>query len=128
VTGAKHAELVRAARNAISDEVIKATGLCPARWPGKLLAPIVQLATTRFARLMAVFDRNLGERRTQEAARNLLPSLVQGCRQSGAAWIPETGPALVASNHPGAVDAMLILAALLRTDIKFVVIVRGRQD
>lgn len=83
--------------------------------------PIVRLATTRFARLMATFDSTVGKAGTREAARHLLPSLVQGCRQSGAERIPKTGPVLVASNHPGAVDSMVILAALPRTDVKFIV-------
>jgi hypothetical protein len=116
----QYAELVHNARNAISDKVIKAMGLLPTRWPGRLLVPAVRLATTRFARLMADFDRDLQELGTQKAAQRLLPNLVQGCRQSGAESIPETGPVLVASNHPGAVGSMVILAALPRTDIKFI--------
>ncbi len=89
----KHAERVRCARNTISDKVIQAMGRSPARGPGKLLVPVVRMATTHFARLMAVFDRHVGDLGTQEAARRLLPHLVEGCRQCSPIPVASSRPA-----------------------------------
>ena len=108
-------------RNTITDEVILAMGASPRRLVGRALTPILRLATSRFARLIAAFDLDVGDLGTRDAARNLLPHLVEGCRQSGAASIPATGPLLIASNHPGGVDSISILAALPRTDVKFII-------
>ena len=121
MTESAHKQRVTTLRNTITDEVILAMGLSPTNWIGKRLAVPLHWATRRFAELVAAFDRDVGELGTRDAARNLLPHLVEGCLQSGAAAIPETGPVLVASNHPGGVDSMAILAALPRSDVKFII-------
>jgi len=113
--------LVEQLTRTITDEAIKAMGTSPASLPGKALARLVRPVAYRFARLMATFDQDVGQLGTAKAARNILPRFVEGCRQFGAGQIPSTGPLLVASNHPGAMDAMVILAALPRTDVKFIV-------
>jgi len=108
-------------RNTITEEVILAMGISPHRLAGKVLTPLLRLTTRRFAQLIAAFDLDVGRFGTHVAARNLLPHFVADCRQSGAASIPETGPLLVVSNHPGGTDSMVILAALSRSDVKFVI-------
>jgi hypothetical protein len=117
----KQQQLATTLRNTITDEVILAMGVSPSGLMGKALTPILRLATRRFARLVAGFDRDVGALGTRDAARNLLPQFVQGCRQSGADAIPTSGPLLVASNHPGGIDSIAILAALPRTDVRFVI-------
>ena len=114
-------ELAATLRNTITEEVILAMGASPKGLAGRALTPILRLATARFARLIAAFDLDVGNLGTRDAARNLLPHMVEGCRQSGATSIPATGPLLVASNHPGGVDSISILAALPRTDVKFII-------
>lgn len=121
MTEPKQQELAITLRNAITEEVILAMGASPQRLPGRALTPVLRLATRRFAQIVAAFDLDVGRLGTQDAARNLLPHFVQGCRQSGAAFIPKNGPLLVASNHPGGVDSMSILATLPRTDVQFVI-------
>jgi 1-acyl-sn-glycerol-3-phosphate acyltransferase len=121
MTEQERRELAIRLRNAITEEVLLAMGALPHRWVGKALTPVLRLATRRFAQIVAAFDLDVGRLGTRDAARNLLPHLVEGCRQSGAGSIPETGPLLVGSNHPGGVDSMSILAALPRSDVKFVV-------
>ena len=109
--------LVRTLRDTITAEVIRSMGLPPARWPGRALAPAIWPATDRFARLAATFDGNVGACGLPEAARRFLPHFVEGCLQYGAEAIPPTGPLLVAANHPGATDGLVILAAMPRDDI-----------
>jgi hypothetical protein len=121
MTEQEQRELTKTLRNAITDEVILAMGATPGNPVGRALTPLLRLATERFARIVATFDLDVGRLGTHDAARNLLPHFVAGCRQSGAASIPLTGPIVVASNHPGGMDSMSILAALPRSDVKFVI-------
>jgi hypothetical protein len=114
-------ELTAVLCSTMADQVLLAMGTSPQGLFGKVLRPVMRLATRRFAQLIAAFDLDVGRLGTRDAARNLLPHFVAGCRQSGAAAIPQTGPLVVASNHPGGVDSMSILAALPRTDIQFAI-------
>lgn len=109
--------LVRTLRDTITDEVILSMGLSPSRWPGRLLAPAIWPATARFAVLAARFDEDLSALGICEAARRFLPYFVEGCLQTGAEAIPRSGPLLVASNHPGATDGLVIVAAMPRDDL-----------
>jgi hypothetical protein len=114
-------ERTKTLRTTITDEIILAMGASPQGLAGKALTPLLHLATHRFAQLIAAFDLDVGRIGTHRAARNLLQHLVQGCKQSGAASIPGTGPLLIASNHPGGMDSISILAALPRTDVQFII-------
>ena len=113
--------LVEQLCHTITEEAIKAMGRSPASGSGKVMASLARPVAHRFARLMAAFDHDVGHLGSAQAARNLLPRFVESCRQAGADHIPGAGPLLVASNHPGAMDSMVILAALPRTDVKFIV-------
>jgi hypothetical protein len=75
----------------------------------------------RFARLLERFERCNAEYGFSEAARQLLERFISHMMVSGAEHIPTEGPLLIASNHPGAVDAVAIAASLPRQDIKIVV-------
>lgn len=109
--------LVRTLRDTITAEVILSMGLSPSRWPGRLLAPVIWPATRRFAELAATFDDDVSTLGIREAACRFLPHFVEGCLQSGAEAIPPTDPLLVASNHPGATDGLVIVAAMPRDDL-----------
>ena len=113
--------LVRKLQETITDEVIKSMGLSALRWPRKLLPPLMSPATRRFAELFAAFDQDARQLGMNEAARRFLPHLVRSCQQSGASSVPQEGPLLVASNHPGATDAVAIAASLPRQDLKIVI-------
>jgi hypothetical protein len=121
MTHPEQRELTRTLRDTITAEVIVALGASPRGLAGRALTPLLHLATRRFAQIVAAFDLDVGRLGTRDAARNLLPHFVQSCRQSGAASIPATGPVVIASNHPGGIDSMAILAALPRSDVKFVI-------
>jgi hypothetical protein len=56
-----------------------------------------------------------------EAAKRLLKHFVDDIQVSGKENIPQQGPVLIASNHPGAYDSVAILACLPRKDVKVVV-------
>ena len=106
--------------NLISDEIIKAMGLSLHNPLGNWLRPIFERGTRRFSELFAEVDRIVGERGFAEGARTLLPHLVSSFEVHGAENIPQDGPLVVASNHPGTADSVVITAGVSRPDFKIV--------
>jgi hypothetical protein len=74
----------------------------------------------RFSQMVAQLDRAIGEYGLQEGARrglqDFFPSITTHIQQE----LPQEGPLLIVSNHPGAADILALAAALPRKDIKFV--------
>jgi hypothetical protein len=105
----------------ITDEILAAFGFEKTSWPRKLFWPIFWLPAQLFAHLAAGVEQNVAQFGLAEAAAFLLPRFVKSVRVTGADKIPEKGPLLVASNHPGAYDSVAILANLPRADLKVVV-------
>lgn len=86
-----------------------------------ILKPLVKIPTSRFARLAAQFDQRAARYSIPSAmswflAHYIDPPLVQGSEN-----IPQQGPLLFASNHPGAYDGVCIVANCRREDIHIVV-------
>ena len=108
-------------RETITDEIIAAFGLASRGWQRRLFGPVFWLPAQIFGRLMAGIDRTVGEQGVPEAAKRLLKYFVDDLQVSGYGNIPQEGPVLIASNHPGAYDSVAILACLPRTDVKVVV-------
>lgn len=105
----------------ITDEVFAAFGLESKAWLRRLLGPVFRPPARLFARLAAEIEQNTAQFGLTEAARRLLPRFVNDVRVCGAENIPAYGPLLVASNHPGAYDSVVIVANLPRPDLKVVV-------
>jgi 1-acyl-sn-glycerol-3-phosphate acyltransferase len=107
-------------RQAISTEILIAAGL-PRRSPLQpILRPLVWPPAQRFARLASEFDRRVAASGLTSAVRWALDRFVEGVRVLGAEHIPATGPLVVASNHPGSYDGLLIASALARDDLKII--------
>lgn len=87
----------------------------------KIFGPLMAPAAGRFAHLAARVDRDLGEYGIAETSRLYLPDYVDDVMVCGAENIPESGPLLIASNHPGTLDALVILSNLKRDDIKLII-------
>jgi hypothetical protein len=113
--------LVGILRETITDEICTAFGLQNYGWQRRLFGPIFWLPAQIFGRLMAGIDQTIGEEGVPVAAKRLLKYFVDDIQVSGKANIPQEGPVLIASNHPGAYDSVAILSCLPRKDIKAVV-------
>lgn len=111
----------RRVRGQILDEVFVAFGSEPQSWPRKWLWPLFWPAAYSFGRLATRVDQIVETQGVQEAARQLLPRFVDGYQAEGVEQIPLEGPLIVASNHPGAYDSVVILANLPRPDVRVVV-------
>jgi 1-acyl-sn-glycerol-3-phosphate acyltransferase len=77
--------------------------------------------TTRFSEIFAKLDQDVAAHGLSEAVRRMLPNFVENTKAVGAENFPADGPLLVASNHPGTVDALSIVANAPRDDFKVIV-------
>ncbi len=105
----------------ITDEVMKLLGLGLTHWSRQGIHNFIKKGTQHFADLFAVLDAEIGPYGLTQAVRRLLPNFIAGCYHHGTSHVPSTGPLLVTSNHPGAAEAMTILALLQRDDVKIVI-------
>ena len=108
-------------RETITDEIFAAFGMASRGWQRRLFGPAFWLPAQVFGRIMAGIDRTVGEVGVPEAAKRLLAYFVDDIQVTGKENIPQEGPVLIASNHPGAYDSVSILACLPRKDVKAVV-------
>ena len=105
----------------ISEEIYKAFGLSSTHWLHYLLSPFVRLPAGRFSQVAARFDQDVAQFGFREAARRILPCFARDYQEVGGENIPTEGPLLVASNHPGACDSLVIAANIPRPDLKIIV-------
>ena len=64
----------------------------------------------RFSEIFATFDQDIYHHGMAEASKRLLKLFADSSTAVGCEHIPKTGPVLLASNHPGTMDAVSILA------------------
>jgi hypothetical protein len=119
---ARVAERVRALT---LDESAAALGLGAApRWLRRAVTLPLAPVARRLGRELGQFDGELGQGSLQDAAARTL--LRMGATLVGTSLpVPATGPLLLVSNHPGAYDALSLLAVLPRDDLAIVVAERA---
>lgn len=100
---------------------IETTGMFKRRWMQSTLRLMLTPPFTRFAEMISGLDESTAQFGFPEAARQLLPRFIRSTEVLGQEHIPEEGPLLIISNHPGTVDSFLIASRLLRPDLKIVV-------
>jgi hypothetical protein len=105
----------------IIDDLFRSVGFSATGWPRRLFGPLLWPPALRAAKLAATFDEYVAQSGICEAARWILPRFVNDVEVRGAEHIPEEGPVLIASNHPGTYDALAIASRLVRKDLKLVV-------
>lgn len=104
----------------IENEVIQAMGLPTDSWIGEHLRPFLDRATRHFSEMFAECDRLIAQKGLPDGARYLLSNLVNGFEARGVENIPCEGPLVIASNHPGSVDSITLIAAAQRPDLKVI--------
>lgn len=107
-------------RSQIIGEILAALGRSKNGMARRLIAPVVWWPASRFAELAIDFDARVGREGFPEAARAYLPDYVEKIQVHGADLLPKRGPLLIASNHPGAYDFLIILSNLQRDDVKII--------
>ena len=105
-------------RRAISEEILVAAGVPRESVLQTLLRPLLWYPAHRFATVAAEFDRRVALEGLTAAMQWLLPTFVEGTRVYGLEDLPARGPLVIASNHPGSYDGVVIAAHLGRDDLR----------
>ncbi|MCU0315873.1 MAG: 1-acyl-sn-glycerol-3-phosphate acyltransferase [Fimbriimonadaceae bacterium] len=107
-----------------SEDLLRAFHLDRFPGAGKILSPLIRPSAKRFAVDIWGFETALAQGGLLSAARYALEHYASPPTILGAENIPK-GPFLIASNHPGMTDAMVIWHSIDRPDLKTLA---GRRD
>ena len=107
-------------RESLIDEIVKSIGLPQTKFWRRIFSPIFWLPTHRFSQVGARFDAIVANRGFHDAMQDLQAFFVNDVDASGVENIPEAGPLLMLSNHPGTYDAVILSAQVRRNDVKIV--------
>lgn len=110
-----------AVRNAVLHEFFWLLGLSEDSLVRQTLQPVLSPAVGRFTDLAAEFDQGVAQVGLPAAIRPYVPRFTRSLTVVGADHLPQHGPALLVSNHPGAYDLFAVLAQLPRPDVRVIV-------
>jgi hypothetical protein len=101
-----------------SIEIDRALGAASVPGPVRMLVrAAAAVPNARLGRILGRFDADVGRLGLGRAARAVLETMGARVEQDGAC--PAGGAVLVVTNHPGAYDALAIMASLGRDDVAF---------
>ncbi len=112
---------VQALSNSLIYELTKALALPQTAPVRQLVRLLFGRAALRFAELAVGLDRVVAEEGVASAAQWLLPRFTCAYSTRGTENIPASGPVVIASNHPGSFDSVVIAAQIARPDFKLIV-------
>lgn len=104
--------------DSLVDEVVGAVGLPKTSFTHQAMWNLVKGVTNRLARIGVQFERLVAEKGFPEASEWVLSMFCHPPETSFQQAIPQQGPLLIAANHPGAYDALLLFSQIKRLDIK----------
>jgi len=109
---------------AILEELVDAFGFEKSPILSHAICILLFQLAKKFAIQMIDFDREVGRSGLLEAARKALPNYVRTLSVAGAENVPPRGPLLVLSNHPGMSDALCLIVAIQRLDLRVIALDR----
>lgn len=104
----------------IAGEVFAALGWSSSGPFSRALSVVISRPVRRFAEVAATCERLVAEEGLVAAAKWTLSQFTVGLRAEGTERVPQVGPALIVSNHPGGPDALALVASCGRDDLKIV--------
>lgn len=111
---------IRNLSESLVDELVGSVGLPKTRLTHWLFWHTFRRVTDRFSCIGAPFDRLVGEQGLPVASAWCLTHFCTNIQSRGNEHIPAQGPLLVATNHPGAYDALVFFSQLKREDILWI--------
>lgn len=110
----------QAVYDAVLDEAVGVLQLRGHKRIRKLIGWVLHKPVARLSNLFIEFDRVCAQDGWQAAAVNIRDKLVDEAHVNGEEGIPQTGPLMVVSNHPGVYDILVLSAAIPRDDVKVI--------
>ena len=84
------------------------------------LKPLVWKPMVRFSELATIFDNLVVNDGWQKASAWFITHFVDRVKALGAEHLPSKGPLVIAANHPGAYDSLVISSFIPRDDVKII--------
>ena len=106
--------------NDLVDELNKSFGFRKDGFMRPFLKLLVWKPMVRFSELATKFDSRVVKEGFQRASAWLISHFVDQVNTMGTENLPSEGPLVIASNHPGAYDSLVIAANLPRDDLKII--------
>jgi len=85
-----------------------------------VLKPMVWKPMVRFSELATHFDYRIVQEGFQKASAWFISHFVDRVTDLGVENLPKEGPLIIAANHPGAYDSLVITSRLPRDDVKII--------
>ena len=86
-----------------------------------LLGLVIGKAAQRLAEMSVELDQKIKQGGPAVGVRCLLPHFVTGYEAWGQERVPNTGPLIIAANHPSSYDGLIITACINRPDYKIII-------
>jgi|GEM_PF-511923 len=112
--------LERAIRDLAFEEIRRALHLRANSLWNRILRWSIWKQAMRFSQMAEKLDRYIGQYGLQEGTRRSMQGFFSSITTHIRQDLPQEGPLLIVSNHPGAADILALASALPRKDIKFV--------
>ncbi|MGD8732131.1 MAG: 1-acyl-sn-glycerol-3-phosphate acyltransferase [Anaerolineales bacterium] len=107
--------------NGITDEILGLIGLPKRGLIRNLAAPFIRRLSSTFTTIAAGFEERAADLGFSHAAHWIASQFTLDITARGHEEIPQSGPVLIAANHPGAIDALAITGSSKRDDMRIVV-------
>ncbi len=118
--GASEPDRVEMLARLCVDDLLAAFGLGGLRRGRRPLEALSAVPARRLARQIATYDDIVGESGLAAGGAWALERVARGLEVEGRERVPERGPLLIVSNHPGLADAVALFAAIPRDDLRVV--------
>jgi len=84
------------------------------------LKPLVWKPMVRFSEMATIFEQRVVQEGWQKASAWFITHFVDKVKTLGAEHLPKEGPLVIAANHPGAYDSLVISSHIPRDDVKII--------
>ena len=110
--------IIKTLTDNLVNEMLLAFGLGNRALNWQALRHVMGVPASRFVHYIDQFDQLIFKDGLPAASRWIASQFFRSVNVRGRQTLPESGPVLVASNHPGALDSVSILGSLPRNDIQ----------